>query len=185
MNVGRIAFLVPLLSAAIFGSGAAWTQAAAPESTAATSVAPPVAALADASPAASIVLPASSAVPMRFLENVSSSTHVRGQHFELQLTDDITAGDQVVIPAGSVVTGEVIHAQKAGMLGKAGELIIAARYVTVGTRQIKLRAQLMRRGEDKTMAALFIVPFIRGKDLVFPAETEVIARTVVDETFTK
>lgn len=130
-----------------------------------------------------VLLPANSAVPMRFLTAVSSATYVRGQRFELQLTDDITVGDKIVLPAGSIVIGEVIHAQKAGMLGKAGELIIAARYVTLGERQIKLRAQMMRTGQDKTVAALMLVPFIRGKDLVFSAETEVIARTVTDETF--
>ena len=132
-----------------------------------------------------VILPANSAIPVRFLTTVSSGTHVRGQRFELETTDDITAADRVVIPAGSVVTGEVIHAQKAGMLGKPGELILAARFVTVGAREIKLRSQLMRTGKDNTMAALMIVPFIKGKDLVVPAQTEVIARTVTDEVFDK
>jgi hypothetical protein len=130
-----------------------------------------------------IVLPANSAVPMRFIEEVSSASHVRGQKFQLEVTDDITAGDQIVIPAGSIVTGEVIHAQKAGALGKAGELILAARYVDVAGRQIRLRAQLMQTGQDKTIAAIMVVPFIRGKNLILPTNTEVVARTVTDESF--
>jgi hypothetical protein len=132
-----------------------------------------------------LILPANSAVPLRFLEEVSSGTHVRGQKFQLVVTDDITVGDHVVIPADTVVTGEVIHAQKAGALGKAGELILAARYVEFAGRQIRLRAQLMQSGQDKSMAALMIVPFIRGKNLVLPVDTEVIARTVNDEKFDK
>jgi hypothetical protein len=129
------------------------------------------------------VLPANSAIPMRFLEEVGSASHVRGQKFQLEVTDDITAGDQIVIPAGSIVTGEVIHAQKAGALGKAGELILAARYVDVAGRQIRLRAQLMQTGQDKTIAAMMLVPFIRGKNLILPANTEVVGRTVTDESF--
>jgi hypothetical protein len=43
----------------------------------------------------------------------------------------------------------------------------------------------MQSGQDKSMAALMIVPFIRGKNLVLPVDTEVIARTVNDEKFDK
>jgi hypothetical protein len=130
-----------------------------------------------------LVLPANSAVPLRFVEEVSSGTHMRGQKFQLVVTDDITVGDHVVIPADTAVIGEVIHAQKAGALGKAGELILAARYVEIAGRQIRLRAQLMQTGQDKTMAAVFVVPFIRGKNLVLPVDTEVVARTVNEEKF--
>jgi hypothetical protein len=88
-----------------------------------------------------------------------------------------------LIPAGSIATGEVIHADRARGLGKAGELIIAARFVTVGDRHIKLRSQLSMTGQDKTLQAFFLVPWIHGKDLIVAADTEVIARTVVDEKF--
>ncbi len=131
----------------------------------------------------SVVLAANAGVPMRFITLVSSATHVRGQKVELEVTDNITAGDKVVIPAGSIATAEVIHAERARGLGKAGELILSARYVTVGDRQIKLRAQLSMTGRDKTMQAAFLVPWIKGKNLEVPAETEVIARTVSDEIF--
>jgi hypothetical protein len=36
--------------------------------------------------------------------------------------------------------GEVIHAKKAGGSGAPGELVLAARYVTVGERQLRLRS---------------------------------------------
>jgi hypothetical protein len=184
-----VAALMPLAIGAADDPAATGLHGAAAESTdaPASEVAPevtPAAAASASTPAPlRVTLPASSAVPMRLLQEVSSGTHIRGQKFELAVTDDITAGDHVVIPADSVVTAEVVHAQKAGALGKAGELIIAARYVDVGGRQIRLRAQLMQTGKDKTMAALLIVPFIRGKNLVLPADTEVVARTVNDESF--
>lgn len=177
-----VAALLWLAAAGVCGRAIA--QSPAPAVTAAQAETTAVAASPPAA-AAPIVLHANAAIPLRFVETVSSSTHIRGSSFQLQVSEDVTAGDQIVIPAGTMVQGEVIHAQKAGMLGKPGELIVAARFVMLGERQLKLRAQLMRTGVDKTMAAFMIVPFIKGKDLVFPADTEVIARTVVDESFTK
>ena len=134
---------------------------------------------------APLILRANSAVPMRLLTTVSSASSTRGQHFELQVTDEITVDGQVVIPANAVAVAEVTHAEKARRLGKPGELILSARFVRVGAREIKLRAQLMRTGENKTMEALMLVPWIKGRDLEIPADTEVIARTVVDESFPK
>jgi len=133
--------------------------------------------------ATTVTLPVGAAIPLRFLSTVSSGTHVRGQQFDLEVTDNINVGSTIVIPAGSIATGEVIHADRARGLGKAGELIIAARFVAVGDRRIKLRSQLAMTGQDKSLQAFLLVPWIRGKDLVVAAETEVIARTVTDEKF--
>ena len=130
-----------------------------------------------------VTLAANAAVPMRFLSTVSSATYVRGQKFELEVTDDIRVGERIVIPAGTIAVGEVVHADRARGLGKAGELIVSARYVTVGSRQIKLRGQLSMTGRDKTMQAFFLVPWIKGKNLEVAADTEVIGRTVADEVF--
>ena len=130
-----------------------------------------------------VALPAGAAVPLRFLSTVSSATHARGQTFDLEVSDNINVGQTVVIPAGSIATGEIIHADRASGLGKAGELIIAARFVTVGERRIKLRSQLSMTGQDKTLQAMYLVPWIRGKDLEVPVDTEVVARTVAEEKF--
>ncbi|MEZ5459444.1 MAG: hypothetical protein R3E65_09085 [Steroidobacteraceae bacterium] len=130
-----------------------------------------------------VTLPAGAAIPLRFLSTVSSGTHARGQQFDLEVTDNINVGNAVVIPAGSTATGEVIHVDRARGLGKAGELIVSARHVVVGERVIKLRSRLSMTGQDKSMQALWLVPWIRGKDLEVPIDTEVIARTVTDEKF--
>lgn len=130
-----------------------------------------------------VTLPAGAAIPLRFLSTVSSGTHSRGQQFDLEVTDNINVGDTVVIPAGAIAIGEVIHVDRARGLGKAGELIVAARHVSVGERSIKLRSRLSMTGQDKSMQALWLVPWIRGKDLEVPMDTEVIARTVSDEKF--
>ena len=137
-----------------------------------------------------VVLKANALIPLRMQDTVSSETTARGVSFTLVVTDDVYVDDRVVIPAGSVAHGEVIHATKAGIFGKAGELSITSRYVTVGDRRIRLRSLLAAAGQTKADLAAgvgLVVPFapffIRGKDLVVPADTELVARVAADELF--
>ena len=71
------------------------------------------------------------------------------------MAEDVRVGDAVVIPAGSVGEGEVIHAAKRGAGGKAGELIVMARFVRVGDNEIRLRSfALGAAGKDKSVDSL-------------------------------
>ncbi len=149
---------------------------------------PPVAAVAapsEAAPASTtrqLVLHAGARIPLRFLDALTSATDKAGTQFRLEVTDDIQVDDFIAIPAGSPAIGEIIDARKAGMLGKPGILIVAARYILVGDRQIRLRSNLGNAGRDTSMAAMF-VPFIRGTQAEIPAQTEVLAKVANDETF--
>jgi hypothetical protein len=180
-----------LALASIIASGLLWASAANPQAgqPVAAAQAPsdagqaPVTTVTTETSETTLTLAAGAAIPLRFLSTVSSGTHARGQQFDLEVTDNINVGDVVVVPAGSIATGEVVHVDRARGLGKAGELIVAARFVTIGERRIKLRSQLSMTGQDKTMQALFLVPWVRGKNLELPLDTEVIARTVIDEKF--
>jgi hypothetical protein len=170
-----------IASAGVLAQDSAPAAAPSAAPSTATAVELPAASLVPTAP--SVALPAGAAIPLRFLSTVSSATHARGQTFDLEVSDNINVGETVVIPAGSIATGEIIHADRARGLGKAGELIIAARFVAVGERRVKLRSQLSMTGKDKSMQALYLVPWIRGKDLEVPIDTEVIARTVAEEKF--
>ncbi len=144
---------------------------------------PPIAASAAAiAPARILVLRAGALVPLRFMESVGSDISAEGSNFRLEVTDDIAVDDTVVIPAGSIAIGEVIDAQRAGALGKAGKLIVSARYVMVGEREIRLRSNLGTSGQSK-MGAAMLVPFIHGKQATIPMDTEVLAKTAKDESF--
>jgi len=138
----------------------------------------------------SVVLRANLLIPLRLMETVGSDTHQTGARFALVVTDDILVDDLVVVPAGSVVEGEVIHAAKSGMFGKAGELSITSRYLQVGERRIRLRSLYAKAGQNKADLAMgvgLIIPlapfFIRGKQVIVPADTELIARIAADESF--
>ncbi|HEX9139669.1 MAG TPA: hypothetical protein VF848_07760 [Steroidobacteraceae bacterium] len=150
--------------------------------------APPVAAASapsDATPASTarqLVLHSGTRIPLRFLQALSSATDKSGTQFRLEVTDDIQVDDLIAIPAGSPAIGEIVDARPAGMLGKPGILIVAARYVLVGDRQIRLKSNLGSTGRDTSSAAIF-VPFIRGKQAEIPEQTEVLAKVANDETF--
>jgi hypothetical protein len=134
-------------------------------------------------PVPTVMLAANSLVPLRMLETISSDTAQRGQRFRLEVTDDINVDSVVVIPAGSIAYGEVIDAAKARMLGKPGELSVSARFVTVGDRQIRLRASFGNSGKSNMATALLFNPFVHGRQMVIPADTELVAKLAVDEKF--
>lgn len=166
------------------------SQVTASATSTSTSTSQPVATTTPVPSPTERTLRANSLVALRMLKPVSSETYQRGQTFELEVSEDVIVDGSVVIPAGSIATGQVIHAAKSGRMGKAGELMITSRYVTVGERQIKLRSLLTGTGQNRTdlaMGVAFVAGlaslFIRGKELVVPAETELVARIANDEAF--
>lgn len=163
------------------GNPAAPAAPTAPPADPVTAQPAPMVQAAPAHPA-TVTLRANSLVPLRMLQSLSSDATAPGTRFKLEVTDDINVEDTIVIPAGSIAEGEVIHAAKSGMLGKAGELSISARVLYVGTRTIRLHAALGTAGANKTNLAFFI-PFARGGKVEVPEGTELIARVAADETF--
>jgi hypothetical protein len=132
-------------------------------------------------------LAAGTEIHLRLLEPVASHTHKRGDRFKLEVAEPITVDQAVIVPAGSPATGEVVHAAKSGMSGKAGELILVARFLRVGEHEVKLRSFVAGNGENRLalatglgmtlgLPALFVV----GKNLVLPADTDVYAKVSAD-----
>jgi hypothetical protein len=130
-----------------------------------------------------VVLHANSLVALRLLETVGSDTHIAGAMFALEVNEDVTVAGVVVIPAGSKVEGQVIHAAKSSVFGKAGELIVTSRFVMVGDRKVKLHSLMSGTGESRANLAAVFWPFIKGKKVIIPADTELVAKIFEDETF--
>lgn len=99
----------------------------------------------DAAAAPALVrVPAYTLVMLRMSERVNSDRNRTGDHFRFRVAEDVIVDGHIVIPAGSQGEGEVIHAAESGGRDHPGELVLAARYITVGDsplggRQIKLR----------------------------------------------
>lgn len=102
-------------------------------------------------------LPDGTVIELETLEPISSARAKRGDHFRLRITEAITVGDVLVLPAGTEGVGEVIHADKARSGGKAGELLLAARSLQLDGRSVPLRGmQLGRSGKDQSQASLAV-----------------------------
>jgi hypothetical protein len=147
-----------------------------------------------ASPAAPI-LPALTPVRIEIAGRVGSRISKPGDLFPIRLAVPILRDGVVQVPAGAEGMGEVVHAKRSGMSGSAGELILAARYIVVDGRQLRLRSlHLAAAGKDATRAidgfavaaAASPVPvsvlglFVTGGETVVPAGTIASARTAED-----
>jgi hypothetical protein len=125
-----------------------------------------------------LCLPALTQLVVRIEAGLSSRTTKTGETFPLTLAEPLVIDRQVVLPAGIRGQGEVVHAKGTG-LGVGGELVIAARFLEVDGRQMRLRS--MRVGvhgkdqQDLTFAAAAVIGlpamFIRGKHIEIPAGT--------------
>jgi hypothetical protein len=132
-------------------------------------------------------LPALTPIDLIIEQAVSSNEHENGDRFPLRVAEDVVVDGVVVIPAGSRGEGEVVHAARSRGGGKAGELILAARYVEIDGRQIRLRSFAGGSGKDRTKASVglaatlgFPALLVRGEAYVIAAGTLAHAKTVED-----
>jgi hypothetical protein len=181
------------LLAALAVVGPAWvgaqtsTTEASPPGDAAVSVVAPESDT-DAATAECCRVPAGAAIELEIAQALSSATQKRGDKFGIRLHAPLVHAGTVVIPAGTVGVGEIVHADRSRGGGKPGELLIAARYLELDGGQIPLRGlKFGGQGQDQSKAALgaaFVVGplahFIRGKEIEIPNGTIVTAKLAQD-----
>ncbi len=139
-------------------------------------------------PDSRVTVPALTPVIVRLEEAISSNKNKPGDRFRITVAEDVRVGEALVIPAGSAGEGEVVHAAKSGAGGKAGELILVARFVRVGDIDIRLRSfALGVVGRDQTSnslaASMVIGPFamfVKGGVITVPPETLGTAKTALE-----
>ncbi len=143
---------------------AATQPATAPAQNAAPAAAPAAAAAPPPSAAAPVSVPAvapgtvkleeGTEVALTFNEDLSSKTAAEGDPVEFVLAEDLKVGNVVVARAGSHASGEVSHAEKAGMMGKPGDLSIRLNYLKAGDVKVHLRGTKGKEGESGTGATV-------------------------------
>ena len=138
------------------------------------------------------VIPALTPVRIRFEIDLGSKISTTGDFFPITLAAPIVVNGKELVPAGAQGQGEVIHAKKAGGGGAGGELVLAARFVEVGGRRLRLRS--LRAGiagrdaiheVDAMNAASVLAPVpigllgfaVGGKQALYPKGTVAEART--------
>lgn len=137
--------------------------------------------------APTLLVPAQTTVSLELLQPISTNTAKTGDRFELRVSRPLLVSGQVAIPAGSPALGEVIHAQKGGLFGKPGELLLTVRYVEVHGQKIPMRLFRPAQGTDRTNAAMatalavgIFAAFIRGEQIELPAGMPVSASVAKD-----
>lgn len=157
--------------------------------------APLVVAPATAPAPCSDCVPALTPVELVIDADLGSKTSTTGAMFPLHLGKPIVMGGREVVAAGAEGQGEVIHAKKAGGMGAAGELVLAARFVTVGGRELRLRSmRIAMAGKDaihtvdtlNAASAASPLPiglvgfFMSGRNVVVTRGTTAEAKTAAD-----
>jgi hypothetical protein len=84
-------------------------------------------------------LPAGTFVELEFVDAVDSKVNKVGDKIAMKVAEPVMLNDKIAIPAGLPVAVEVVHAAKARVAGKPGELILIARYIDMDGRQIPLK----------------------------------------------
>lgn len=143
---------------------------------------------ADAAPCIAALTP----VKIKILVHLGSKLSLSGQTFPLALAEPIMIDGKEVIPAGTTGMGEVVHAKNSGGSGASGELVLAARYLELGDRRLRLRSlNFAVAGQDSikgvnnlmiasaaTMPALSLIGFfVKGKGIDIPEGLEAMAKT--------
>jgi hypothetical protein len=182
-------YFAPAIAAAMLCCAPATAQDGQPVAAEAPATAP-------AEAAACCTVPALTPIEIEIAENVSSNTSRTRQNFAFRLAEPLTVDGQVVAAAGTRGVGEVVHAAKSGIGGKAGELILAARYLELDGQRVPLRSLRYGRSQGKdssgtvgiaTSAAAAVVPvvavvgfLITGGEVRIPEGTRATAKIAAD-----
>jgi hypothetical protein len=143
-------------------------------------------------------VPARTPVSIEILDTINSKANHNGDRFAFRLAAPLTIDGRVVIPAGTTGVGEVVHAERARFGGRAGELILAARYLDHAGTRIALRTLRFgpQQGRDSSatvntlgMAAAATVPalamlgyLVAGGEVNVPAGTQATAQISAELT---
>ena len=101
------------------------------------------------------VLPKGTRVTIEIDQPLSSNTSIPASRFAVHLAEDVIVDGYRVIMAGATGEGEVVHAAKAGWGGKAGELIINARFLDCDSVRLPIgKMRFAARGADKVGEAI-------------------------------
>ena len=92
-----------------------------------------------APPSDDCALPEAAPLEIEVVDTVASEKANAGDKFRVRLAAPVMVDGRLVLSAGTPGIGQVIHAMKRKTGGRAGELILAARYLQVGDVQVLVR----------------------------------------------
>lgn len=136
-------------------------------------------------------IPALTEVKIEIGATINSQANKIGEHFPIRLAEPIVIEGKTLVPAGTTGQGDIVHAAKSRFGGRAGELILAVRYLDYNGIRIPLRSLRYivghgKTNEGKAAAAAIVIGgavgatlamFITGGEVNVPAGTHALAKT--------
>jgi len=174
-----------LFAAAVAALGAPVLAAAQDPGAVTTAAPPPAASPAVTAQAGMIRVPEGTIVELETVDTLSSKINKRGDKFAIRLIGPLVVDGTEVIPAGTLGVGEVTTVAPAGFGGRAGEMMVLARFLTVDGVQVPLRGfKLGSRGRDNAALAMFIPYgvgiFMTGGNVEIPSGTDAQAKIAAE-----
>jgi len=143
---------------------------------------------AEPAPDSKLILKAGTPVRLRFLRRISSSNVIAGEKVNLEVVEDISVGDSLVIAKSSLAQATVTEALPKGAMGQGGDLEFKIETVRLTGGQLAPLRFVQdlkggnRKGVTPTGAVLgaltgagYLVYYVSGKDAVVQKGTEVTA----------
>ena len=139
-------------------------------------------------PKGNAYIPKETIINVELTEELSSKKNRVGDAVKLKTLDNVIINDVIVIPAGSLVSGEVTKCTGSGLFGRAGKLEFTINSVkAVNGVEIPLQyTELKEAGSDDgavaVAAAVTLIGglFMKGKNVSFPAGSKMSAKVVAD-----
>lgn len=129
-------------------------------------------------------IPPGTVFAVRLLDRISSINSRSGDIFRIEVVEDVVVDGAVVIPVGSIGQGRVTVAQKAGALGRSGDVGFRFDIVrTFDNVQIAVEWEEAAKSQNKDITfgeyLLFGVwaVFKKGDDIAIPANTQFYVTT--------
>ena len=136
------------------------------------------------------LVPAGTPVEVELTELVTSRRATSGDKYKLKLAADLTIDGRLVMAAGVAGRGEVIDAAPAGLAGRPGKLVLAARSLDAGAVHLPLHSfRLSGSGRDDSKATMVMMNtpyvgilaiFVHGGNIDYPPGTRAIAKVAAD-----
>lgn len=98
----------------------------------------PQQAVANNAPQQPLIIPAGTSVVVRLQQSLSSASSVSGERFDAVLDQPLVSDNQVLVPAGTMVTGHVTFARRSGRLRHPGEIGLTLDSVVLGQQRIPI-----------------------------------------------
>jgi hypothetical protein len=145
-------------------------------------VAQPQAESRTATPNRPVLLKEGTEIKLRLHDKVTSKTAVEGDRVNLILDQDLKVGEITVARAGSLAVGTISHADKAGMLGRPGDLGVRFEYRKADDSRVRLRGAKGKQGRGKEGTAVKLTVLFgpieltkHGRDAEFKEVTSLVA----------